>query len=70
MLEGTGSGQVGLGGRGKLQVPVGLILDDDHVVTAADGVDFLAAGEGDDEAGGVVAETIVLRVLAFCSKSL
>ena len=34
------------GGRGELEVPVGLVLDDDYVVLAADGVDFLLALDG------------------------
>lgn len=58
LFDSAGLGQVsGRGGR-KLQVPVGLVLDDDHVVAAADGIDFLAAGDGDDEAGWVVAEAV------------
>ena len=52
------AGNVGGAGGGELQVPVRLVLDDDHVVAAADGVDLLAAGDGDDEAGWVVAESV------------
>lgn len=45
------------GGRGELKVPVRVIFNDDDVVFAGEGVDFLSPLESQDTACGVVSHT-------------